>query len=307
MPGGRTSQSGVGAGDADTQPQGSASGSDGAMFAPPASAPSSTSNAREASPETPSRPLALLRVQILRARNLTAKDRNGKSDPFVVLSLPGTAPAPGGRNYRRQTPVIPKTLDPEWNATETTYEFEVIPEWYGPHGAAATRAAHELPEAPVDEYFPPEGGEAGGEDPEAGVQSSASSRSGSKRNISGAASRLFTPMRKLPRGAAAKVQAVRRSTPRPMRLRRGFSTATMTGGPGRQGVGPSVPEGSAQLNAHGHSHGAVGALEFVLWDKDRFSGNDYLGECSLPVDAWCAGARASANWDASEVSSDRRA
>ncbi|KAM0278933.1 hypothetical protein ACHAQH_004900 [Verticillium albo-atrum] len=50
-----------------------------------------------------------LKVVILRARNLAAKDRNGTSDPYLVLTL-GEA--------KVVTHEIPKTLNPEWNVIE---------------------------------------------------------------------------------------------------------------------------------------------------------------------------------------------
>lgn len=50
-----------------------------------------------------------LKVVIMRARNLAAKDRSGTSDPYLVLTL-GDA--------RVVTHSVPKTLNPEWNAIE---------------------------------------------------------------------------------------------------------------------------------------------------------------------------------------------
>ncbi|KAL8946276.1 MAG: hypothetical protein Q9222_007306 [Ikaeria aurantiellina] len=50
----------------------------------------------------------LLKTTVLRARNLAAKDKNGTSDPFLVVTL-GDA--------RESTPTISKTLDPEWNVS----------------------------------------------------------------------------------------------------------------------------------------------------------------------------------------------
>lgn len=51
----------------------------------------------------------VLKVVILRARNLAAKDRNGTSDPFLVLTL-GDA--------KIVTHEVPKSLNPEWNVIE---------------------------------------------------------------------------------------------------------------------------------------------------------------------------------------------
>ncbi|SPN99555.1 related to phosphatidylserine decarboxylase [Cephalotrichum gorgonifer] len=50
-----------------------------------------------------------LKVSILKGRNLAAKDRSGTSDPYLVLNL-GDAKA--------ITHSVPKTLNPEWNASE---------------------------------------------------------------------------------------------------------------------------------------------------------------------------------------------
>ncbi|KAJ5793462.1 hypothetical protein N7457_000061 [Penicillium paradoxum] len=56
-------------------------------------------------PET--KPL-LLKISVIRGRNLAAKDRGGTSDPYLVVTL-GDA--------RQSTPTIFKTLNPEWNVS----------------------------------------------------------------------------------------------------------------------------------------------------------------------------------------------
>ena len=56
----------------------------------------------------------ILRVQVLRARNLAPKDKSGTSDPFLVLTL-GDA--------KEATSAINKTLNPEWNQT---FEFPIL-------------------------------------------------------------------------------------------------------------------------------------------------------------------------------------
>ncbi|KAJ3054726.1 hypothetical protein HK097_000972 [Rhizophlyctis rosea] len=58
---------------------------------------------------------ATLRVQVVEAKGLTAKDRSGTSDPFVIVKL-------GDQTAR--TSVCPKTLNPVWNAT---FDFTVTP------------------------------------------------------------------------------------------------------------------------------------------------------------------------------------
>ncbi|KAF1957768.1 hypothetical protein CC80DRAFT_491135 [Byssothecium circinans] len=53
-------------------------------------------------------PGLVLRANVIKGRNLAAKDRSGTSDPYLVLTL-GDA--------RQATPTINKTLNPEWNTT----------------------------------------------------------------------------------------------------------------------------------------------------------------------------------------------
>lgn len=50
----------------------------------------------------------VLKATVVKGQNLAPKDRNGFSDPFVILSL---------GDYKFITEVIPKTLDPTWNAS----------------------------------------------------------------------------------------------------------------------------------------------------------------------------------------------
>lgn len=56
----------------------------------------------------------VLRVEVLRGRNLAAKDKGGTSDPFLVLTL---------GEQKEATSVISKTLNPEWNQT---FELPVL-------------------------------------------------------------------------------------------------------------------------------------------------------------------------------------
>lgn len=52
-----------------------------------------------------------LKVNIIRAKNLRAKDKNGFSDPYVKMYL-----LPGPRKATKlNTKTIPRTLNPEWN------------------------------------------------------------------------------------------------------------------------------------------------------------------------------------------------
>ncbi|RPD52671.1 C2-domain-containing protein [Lentinus tigrinus ALCF2SS1-6] len=59
-------------------------------------------------------PIVILRVQVLSGTNLLAKDRNGSSDPFVVVSLLGT---------KHQTPVSKRTVNPTYNPKDPTFDF----------------------------------------------------------------------------------------------------------------------------------------------------------------------------------------
>ncbi|KAL4817900.1 phosphatidylserine decarboxylase-domain-containing protein [Aspergillus spinulosporus] len=56
----------------------------------------------------------VLKVSVLRGRNLAAKDRGGTSDPYLIVTL-GEA--------RQSTPTIFKTLNPEWNVN---FEMPVV-------------------------------------------------------------------------------------------------------------------------------------------------------------------------------------
>ncbi|KAJ5155082.1 Phosphatidylserine decarboxylase-related protein [Penicillium coprophilum] len=73
------------------------------------SASSTPGQSRSTSPLRPTetKPL-LLKVSVIRGRNLAAKDRGGTSDPYLVVTL-GDA--------RQSTPTIFKTLNPEWNVS----------------------------------------------------------------------------------------------------------------------------------------------------------------------------------------------
>ncbi|CAL1717452.1 unnamed protein product [Somion occarium] len=61
-------------------------------------------------------PIVILRVQVLSCKDLLAKDRNGTSDPFVVVSVLG-------RRYT--TPVAKRTLNPNFNPKDATFEFPI--------------------------------------------------------------------------------------------------------------------------------------------------------------------------------------
>ncbi|KAJ4362305.1 phosphatidylserine decarboxylase [Neocucurbitaria cava] len=62
------------------------------------------------------KPGLVLQANVIKGRNLAAKDRSGTSDPYLVLSL-GDA--------KEATPTINKTLNPEWH---TTLELPIVGE-----------------------------------------------------------------------------------------------------------------------------------------------------------------------------------
>ncbi|KAG6887647.1 hypothetical protein C0995_013752 [Termitomyces sp. Mi166 len=61
-------------------------------------------------------PLVYLRVQVLGCSALAAGDRNGLSDPFVVVSLLGN---------RHQTPVAKRTVSPSYTPRDATWDFAI--------------------------------------------------------------------------------------------------------------------------------------------------------------------------------------
>ncbi|GAB7365775.1 hypothetical protein MBLNU230_g7110t1 [Neophaeotheca triangularis] len=91
--------------------------------APPSSGANSENVSRNASP---SRSGALdgkgdhkgmglvLKLDVLKGRDLAAKDKSGTSDPYLVFTL---------GEEKEATPVISKTLSPEWNET---FEFPIL-------------------------------------------------------------------------------------------------------------------------------------------------------------------------------------
>ncbi|KAI9786990.1 MAG: hypothetical protein M1816_007741 [Peltula sp. TS41687] len=86
-----------------------------------ASRKSSSSPSRASSPvrnadDQKAGPPLLLGINVVRARNLAAKDKSGTSDPYLVVNL-GDA--------RSVTHVVTKTLNPEWN---TSFELPIVGE-----------------------------------------------------------------------------------------------------------------------------------------------------------------------------------
>ncbi|KAK0469409.1 phosphatidylserine decarboxylase-domain-containing protein [Desarmillaria tabescens] len=68
------------------------------------------------SPITGEDPIVILRLQILGCKGMLAKDRNGASDPFIVVSM---------LNSRFQTPVAKKTLQPIYAPKDATFDFPI--------------------------------------------------------------------------------------------------------------------------------------------------------------------------------------
>ncbi|KAF1846900.1 uncharacterized protein K460DRAFT_392378 [Cucurbitaria berberidis CBS 394.84] len=89
----------------------------GAKLSPTNIPPSRTGSPKRAmAAEQATKPGLVLRANVIKGRNLAAKDRSGTSDPYLVLSL-GDA--------KEATPTINKTLNPEWN---TTLDLPVVGE-----------------------------------------------------------------------------------------------------------------------------------------------------------------------------------
>ena len=97
------------AADAPLPAQGAQDGG-GAAAPPPSAVPPP---AIAAKPATAGGGTRKLRVRVLQAQGLVAKDKGGTSDPLAQLLL---------GSQKRETKVVPKTLSPEWNE-EFTLEF----------------------------------------------------------------------------------------------------------------------------------------------------------------------------------------
>ncbi|KAK0553436.1 phosphatidylserine decarboxylase [Tilletia horrida] len=236
-------------------------------------------------------PLAVLRVQILAARNLAPMDRNGLADPFITVAFVGGAlppptvqnnakpsSSPAQQSQRRSTSVAPKTLNPQWPSAEATFDLPILPDWLGL----------------VDE------------------ESGAPVPSNRRPRIAGrAASAALVPIRLTARGAAAGARAVRSRTPRPIiigvkRRRQQKEAATAAAAAAAAATASAHAPGINQLElipsrgsiALSRPHaalkaGIVSGIELVVWDKDRYTKNDYMGEVSVPVEMWAPALAAS--------------
>ncbi|KAI0771332.1 phosphatidylserine decarboxylase-domain-containing protein [Trametes elegans] len=82
----------------------------------PARVSGNRANGNAFAPLPGEQPIVILRVQVLSCTNLLSKDRNGLSDPFVVVSVLGN---------RHQTPVSKRTLNPTYNPKDATFDFPI--------------------------------------------------------------------------------------------------------------------------------------------------------------------------------------
>ena len=327
------------------------------------------------------------------ARNLAAKDRNGKSDPFVVISLPGSNPPastststttstsvtstpsldlnPDPKStWKKQTPIVSKSLDPEWKLTETTYDLPILSKWLADAQLVSLLESKRLDMArgiqdqeqhegnmasSLDVTQASEGSEAGageklptpplntttsqdvlstdtlasGTGTGTGVRPSMSRHSSKLAYLSSSSKKLLSAPVKLikvpnrlsrnnssnqvPFHSSSNSHSEpeqftnldqdlgrvggRKRAPRPMtiRRRRRNQGGNLNGGKDGKGVKNPSPNGISQ--------GSLGNVEFVLWDHDRFSGNDYLGEVSLDILKWSRGGEGiGSKWEDSEVS-----
>ncbi|KAH7100945.1 hypothetical protein BKA62DRAFT_619360 [Auriculariales sp. MPI-PUGE-AT-0066] len=65
-------------------------------------------------PAEDEKPVAVLRIQIIGCKELRAADINGKSDPYVAVTV---------ARQRQKTPVSPKTLAPTYDPKSATFDF----------------------------------------------------------------------------------------------------------------------------------------------------------------------------------------
>ncbi|KAI9439596.1 C2 domain-containing protein [Lactarius indigo] len=73
-------------------------------------------NGDSSSPNPGETPVVTLRVQVLSCQDLEAKDSNGKSDPYVVVSLMGK---------KSKTPVCKRNLNPVYKPKDATFDFPI--------------------------------------------------------------------------------------------------------------------------------------------------------------------------------------
>jgi phosphatidylserine decarboxylase len=82
----------------------------------PRSLTSARSSLANLTPLSGELPLTNLRLQVLSCTGLLAKDRNGASDPYVVVSV---------LNNKHQTPVAKRTLNPLYTPKDATFDFPI--------------------------------------------------------------------------------------------------------------------------------------------------------------------------------------
>ncbi|KAH9054985.1 C2 domain-containing protein [Lactarius vividus] len=101
------------------------------VVAPPRTVKSTRILSRASSDSSPNPgeiAVAVLRVQVLSCQDLVARDSNGKSDPYVIVSLMGK---------QSKTPVCKKNLNPVYKAKEATFDFPIYMSLVNKHGTLA--------------------------------------------------------------------------------------------------------------------------------------------------------------------------
>jgi len=89
---------------------------------------------------------SILRVEVIQAKNLPAKDDNGLSDPYVCLHYGDDAPVV-------RTEIRKKTLTPQWNQTLDFAVWQVPPEVSGLVEPRVTVKCWDWEESGIDQYM----------------------------------------------------------------------------------------------------------------------------------------------------------
>ena len=72
---------------------------------------------KKAKKQKENQPMPTVRVNLIRACNLVAGDKNGKSDPYVILQ------SSEDKKKKFKSKIKKKTLDPIWNEVKKKYDF----------------------------------------------------------------------------------------------------------------------------------------------------------------------------------------